>query len=203
MCEITWTHPFLYEVLAYIPLETSTLIDVGCGKGIIGALMRMYRCPKRLVAIDAFKPYLDFCKKHNLYDEFLQFDLTNLPLPFNNMEFDVATCIEVIEHLPKKLGFKLLEELERIAKKVVVTTPSIFFAQKFYNNNPHQAHLSVWTSKEFSCRGYKVQIFGKIEAINIKYLYPSESFKAKIFARARTIIKKLFTVNEYIIATKP
>ena len=42
MPEITWTHPFVYQLLKIIPTNTNTLVDVGCGRGIIGALMRSW-----------------------------------------------------------------------------------------------------------------------------------------------------------------
>jgi len=47
MPEVTWTEPFLDRVLAFIPLQSKTIIDVGAGKGIVGALCKIYRSPSR------------------------------------------------------------------------------------------------------------------------------------------------------------
>jgi len=165
MSEVTWTHPFLTKVLKEIPLDTKALIDVGCGRGIsgrgiIGALTRIYREPKRLVGVDVFQPYLNFCKKFNFYDELYCLDLRKLPLPFKSKDFDVVTCIEVIEHLPKKDGEKLLDEIERLAKLVIVTTPTTFFSQENYDHNPFQKHVSSWTLADFRKRNYDVKGFG-------------------------------------------
>src|SRR6266566_7037695 len=129
MPDVTWAHPSLNLILDAIPLNTKSLIDVGCGRGIIGALSRIFREPTRLVGIDGHRPYLDFCERFRFYDECLQWDLQRLPTPFSKGEFDVVTCVEVIEHLNKPSGFGLLNELERIGRRVVVTTPNVFFKQ--------------------------------------------------------------------------
>lgn len=160
----TWTRPFLHELLEEIPKDVESLIDVGCGRGIVGAMTRIYRAPKRLVGVDIFQDYIDFCKKYNIYDELHRLDLRRTPLPFQDNEFTVATCVETIEHLPKNHGEKLLEELHRIAETIIVSTPSVYFRQpkSHVKNNPFQAHISKWTVEDFKKRGYNVKGVGNI-----------------------------------------
>jgi len=170
--EVTWTHKWLFDILKRIPVDTRSLIDAGCGRGVIGAMVRIYRNPKRLVGIDAFQLYLDFCRYHNFYDELYSYDLKCTPLPFDDKEFDVATCIEVVEHLPKNRGLGLLNELERIAKKVIITTPNISFSQDTFDANPFQQHVSCWSVKDFSKLGYQVRGVGDFVPFgrSVKYL---------------------------------
>lgn len=161
-CVKTWGElappSFLIEVLELVPKDVATLIDVGCGRGIIGALMKIYRpSASRLVCLDGFKPYLRFCKQHNFYEEYLNLNLTLDYLPFRSKEFDVAVCLEVIEHLPRQSGERLLNELERIAKKVIISTPNRYLKQGHFDNNPLQTHLSEWKVSDFNMRGYKVR----------------------------------------------
>jgi ubiquinone/menaquinone biosynthesis C-methylase UbiE len=160
----TWTRPFLHELLEEIPKDVESLIDVGCGRGIVGAMTRIYRTPKRLVGVDIFQDYIDFCKKYNIYDELHRLDLRRTPLPFQDNEFTVATCVETIEHLPKNHGEKLLDELHRIAETIIVSTPSVYFRQpkSHVKNNPFQAHISKWTVEDFKKRGYNVKGVGNI-----------------------------------------
>ena len=160
----TWTRPFLHELLEEIPKNVESLIDMGCGRGIVGAMTRIYRIPKRLVGVDIFQDYIEFCKKYSIYDELYCLDLRKTPLPFKNREFSVATCIETIEHLPKKCGERLLDELHRIADVVIVSTPSSFFRQpkNHVGRNPFQAHVSKWTDEDFKKRGYDVKGVGPI-----------------------------------------
>jgi ubiquinone/menaquinone biosynthesis C-methylase UbiE len=160
----TWTRPFLHELLEEIPKNVDSLVDVGCGRGIVGAMTRIYRTPKRLVGIDVFPDYIDFCKRYFMYDELYLLDLRQTPLPFKDHEFEVATCIETIEHLPKIHGEKLLEELHRVADTVIVSTPSSFFKQPkgHVERNSFQAHVSHWTVEDFKKRGYKVRGVGSL-----------------------------------------
>jgi 2-polyprenyl-3-methyl-5-hydroxy-6-metoxy-1,4-benzoquinol methylase len=160
----TWTRPFLHELLEEIPKDVESLIDVGCGRGIVGAMTRIYRTPKRLVGVDIFQDYIDFCKKYKIYDELHRLDLRETPLPFQNHEFSVATCIETIEHLPKQQGERLLDELHRIADVVIVSTPSSFFKQpdSHVGRNPFQAHVSKWTVEDFKKRGFDVKGAGSL-----------------------------------------
>jgi len=160
----TWTRPFLHELLEEIPKDVESLIDVGCGRGIVGAMTRIYRTPKRLVGVDIFQDYIDFCRKYCIYDELHCLDLRKTPLPFKDREFSVATCIETIEHLPKKHGEGLLDELHRIADVVIVSTPSVFFRQPedHVGCNPFQAHVSKWTVEDFKRRGFDVKGVGEL-----------------------------------------
>jgi 2-polyprenyl-3-methyl-5-hydroxy-6-metoxy-1,4-benzoquinol methylase len=160
----TWTRPFLHELLEEIPKNVESLVDVGCGRGIVGALMRIYRTPSRLVGVDVFQDYIDFCKRYCFYDELHCLDLRQTPLPFQDGEFDVAACIETIEHLPRRSGERLLEELSRISDTVIVSTPSSFFRQpkSHVASNPFQAHISKWTVEDFRSRGYDVKGVGEL-----------------------------------------
>ena len=196
MPEVTWIHPWLSEILKLIPINVKSLIDIGCGRGIIGAIVRIYRELNRLVGIDIFKPYLDFCHKINVYDELYELDLRKIPLPFDEKEFDVAACIEVIEHVPKENGLKLLKELERIAKIVIVSAPNVFFYQKAYDNNPFQKHVSEWRVKDFTKQGYKVLgvgnfiVFGRynpyLSTLLSKFSYMMPTFSDTLLAYKTT-----------------
>jgi SAM-dependent methyltransferase len=169
--DITWIESALDIVLHHIPKNVKSVIDIGCGRGIAGAIIRIYRDPQKLVGVDVYKPYLDFCKKMRIYTEILQWDLRNLPLPFNDSEFDLAISLEVLEHLPKVKGLLLIEELERIANQVIITTPTIFFKQPLYDKNPFQKHISIWRCNELKQKGYTVRGIGgfRLPALESKY----------------------------------
>ena len=124
---ITWTHPGIAIILKAIAPDVDSILDVGCGRGLVGALCRLYRSPGKLVGVDAHQPYLRFCKEHRLYDAVVRFDFSKPSLPFRNNQFELATCIEVIEHLAKESGALLLREMERVARNIVLTTPATFF----------------------------------------------------------------------------
>jgi len=162
---VTWTHPNLHRILDEVPVGTRSLLDAGTGPGIVGALCRIYRDVDRLVGIDVHGPYLGRARRHHLYDELHERSLDDLPLPFGDGAFDVATCVEVIEHLPRQRGEALLDELERVARRVVVTTPNWFFEQHGFDDNPYQRHVSLWRERDFLRRGYRVVGIGGMKIL--------------------------------------
>ncbi len=181
MPDVVWMPPWYSWVLRSIPVATRTLVDLGCGRGIVGALCRIYREPARLVGVDVFEPYLEFCRAFRLYDEVLRWNLQTLPLPFKDTEFEVCTCIEVLEHLPKASGEALLEEMSRIANLVIVTTPNRFFNQKAYDGNWFQQHVSRWCVSDFRKRGYKVFGVGGLKILGRHVRYVSQGLAAVTF----------------------
>jgi hypothetical protein len=131
------------------------------------------------VGVDGFEPYLEFSQKAGLYDHTILRNLNDTPLPFGTQEFEVVTCIEVIEHLEWSAGQKLLDELERIGSHVILTTPNIRFQQCEYDGNVFQRHLSGWNPSDFSARGYRVYGTG-----NLNLGYALKNVTEKVVGRA-------------------
>lgn len=152
-----YTYPWLHMLLRTIPVDARALLDVGCGRGVVGALATIYR-DTFTVGVDIFQPYLQVAKR--FFDVVLQGD-AQTSLPFRDGSFDVATCIEVIEHLPKSAGERLLDELERVARRIIVTTPNYWFKQRAFDKNKFQLHKSVWSAGDFRKRGYRVRGLGE------------------------------------------
>ena len=64
-------------------------------------------------------------------------------LPFKSGSFEVGLAVEVIEHLPKDQGFVFLQELKRVSKKVVLTTPKNFELVFFGDDHPRNAQVRL------------------------------------------------------------
>jgi len=169
MKPITWMDGFFPRLVndkTFIPLDVKSVLDVGCGKGTAGALIRNYRSPERIVGLDAFMPYLDHCGQFGYYDELHHQDLEWKPhLKFNDGEFDLVLCLEVVEHLDKDGALYLLDELKRVGRHIVVTTPSRFKHQDDLDDNPWQRHRCVITKRDFEAEGFKVRGMGSIRCL--------------------------------------
>ncbi len=158
-------HPTIYDpfLSALLPdLKNKVILDLGCGKGVIGYLIRSQRnlTGSTMIGIDAGKEYLLFTQKHKIYDQTIQSDLKN-KLPFKNKSVDFIICSEVIEHLNKQSGEKLLTEIERISKpgtRVVITTPNVWLQMPFKNSL--DKHFSLWSVSDFRKKGYTVRGIG-------------------------------------------
>jgi len=64
-----------------------------------------------------------------LAKKFVKVDITREKLPFIDKEFDVVLCTHVLEDLPSP--FPVIEEMERVAKKGLIVTPSMGFDMTF------------------------------------------------------------------------
>ncbi|HEY3186471.1 MAG TPA: class I SAM-dependent methyltransferase, partial [Solirubrobacteraceae bacterium] len=76
-----------------------SLLDVGCGEGVLTAKWAP-RIEGRVVGIDLDEPHLhaEWAKRQVPNLEYQVMKAENLP--FGDDEFDVATAIEVLEHVP-------------------------------------------------------------------------------------------------------
>jgi hypothetical protein len=124
-------------------------------------MLQVYREPERLDAIEIHEPYAKFASRY--YTSITIGNAVEKIATLPTQSYDIVTCFEMIEHLPKEQGIKLLDEMERVGKWVFVSTPSSFFPQPKYDNNVHQIHLSLWSTKEFRSRGYSVRGFGRAQ----------------------------------------
>lgn len=164
-------HPFLSSLLP--DLRNKTILDIGCGKGMVGFLIRTQRdlTNSTLIGMDISKSFLSFSKKHSIYDKLIAGDITK-KLPFKDNSVDLVICSEVIEHMKKEIGEKLLNEIYRIIAKngrVIITTPNVWL--KMPSENYFDQHHSLWNVNDFTERGYTVRGIGIKLPFNIVAWY--------------------------------
>jgi glycosyltransferase involved in cell wall biosynthesis len=70
----------------------------------------------------------------------VKLDLTELPLPFADKEFEFVFCNEVIEHIPTELQPKVLEELMRVGEHGVVKFPLENSVNYWLDPSHHRLH---------------------------------------------------------------
>jgi SAM-dependent methyltransferase len=129
-----------------------SFLDLGCGKN---SAVRYFSKGFRSAGVDAFKPDLEESRKKGIHNEYFVMDVRNLS--FRPKSFDAVLALDLLEHLTKNEGDKLLKDMERIAKKkVIVLTPNGFLEQKACDGNEYQTHKSGWTVSEMRGRGYRV-----------------------------------------------
>lgn len=194
MPEVNWTHKGLQPIINAIPNTMNKYIDVGCGRGIIGAMVKIYKDASYTCGIDGFNDYVEFCKKSRFYDEVKQIKFTDGLLPFENNEFDCATNIEVIEHLDKNSGMILIQELQRISTRVIISTPGNFYQQDEFDGNELQRHRSKWKSEDFKKQGFKVYGFGDFMFNGKAIKYFSTAFSG--------LVKKFPSNAEFLLCIK-
>jgi len=139
-----------------------SILDVGCGYA--SPLSKIPKTSFR-VGMDFFKQYIDRSSAKKIHDHYVVGKGDSLP--FRSKSFDCVIALEVIEHLDKYMGQKMIMELERVAKKkIILTTPNGFLDTKpgpF--DNPVECHLSGWHKNDLKSMSFKVYGLGGLKTI--------------------------------------
>ena len=137
--------------------DAQSLLDVGCGEGVLThQWAQRLGDQKRVVGIDLDDPALhaEWAKRTAPNLEYRVMKAENLP--FADREFDVATAIEVLEHVPD--AEHTVAEMARVAKRwLLVSVPreplwrGLNMARGAYwkdlGNTP--GHLNHWSKRSF------------------------------------------------------
>lgn len=156
------THPlFLHPFISFFTpdIKNKTVLDVGCGRGLNGSIIRATRdwSGSIIIGMDINKDSLQFCNSFNIYDKLVRGFLPKLP--FKSKSVDFILCTEVIEHLKKKDGITLLKEIDRVCSgRAIVSTPNLFFDTM--HGEKEDEHKSVWAPSDFRKFDYKVYGLG-------------------------------------------
>lgn len=157
--------PEVAYLLSVRKLQIKSVLDVGCGFGFYGMLVRNYldegKEPFQIYmdAVEAFPKYrnLFWANYHHIFEQ-----------PVENVEFkqkyDAIIMCDVIEHFEKEQGLKVIEKLKNQLTEngiLIISTPSIFCEQGAVNGNIYETHKSLWDVKEFKELGFKIQKDGK------------------------------------------
>ncbi len=63
--------------------------------------------------------------------------------------YDVLLAVDVIEHLEKADGLRMLEWAIKNARYSLISTPRYFWRQEALFDNPYEKHISYWRPSEF------------------------------------------------------
>ena len=98
---------FYHQVHEIITAEPDSVLEVGIGPGITKSILKN---------IGKFT-YVSLDNNAELKPDHIG---SILDMPFQNKQYDVVGCFEVLEHLPYDNFEKALSELLRVAKKAVI-----------------------------------------------------------------------------------
>jgi 2-polyprenyl-3-methyl-5-hydroxy-6-metoxy-1,4-benzoquinol methylase len=146
-----------------------SILDVGCGEGVLTAQWAERLNGGRIVGIDLEDPKLraEWDKRRRANLEYRAEEATKLS--FTDDEFDMATAIEVLEHVPEPE--RTVAEMARVAKRwLLVSVPRepvwrmTNMARGAYikdlGNTP--GHLNHWSKRSFISL---LARYGKVEQV--------------------------------------
>ena len=134
-----------------MPKKPASVLDVGCGDGYWCSVLRS-RGIARVVGVDISPARVIFAAQHVAEASFGQVLATNLP--FADKTFDVATCVEVLEHVIDPEA--VMRELGRVARNYVIITvphdrqPMVVLCPHCLNTFPVDGHLHAFTPEKLS-----------------------------------------------------
>lgn len=135
--------------------DCQTLLDVGCGAS--SPIQKFTRKLRHTVGVDCFPEALSKSRAAGIHREYKLADVLSLDENFAPRSFDCVVALDLIEHLSKADGLRLITAMEKIAKKkIIIFTPNGFLPQNEYDGNPNQVHLSGWTAAEIKKLGFRV-----------------------------------------------
>lgn len=179
---MAWTDPLPWV----IDRSAESILDLGCGQGKPMILIKKRMKVDKAVGVDLFGPYIKKARSLEIHDEYIMQDVRKIKFP--RKSFDVVLASHVLEHLPKRDGLRLVEKMEKIAKKqVIVVVPIGEMYHPAVDENPLQLHLSSFTPEEFEKRGYKTLKYGW------KWLLGEEGIVHKV--KSDPLRKILYTLN--------
>lgn len=136
------------------PLSFKSVLDAGCGEGLLLGRMQKHIRGKRVFGIDIDPLQVKTARKNIHFGNFAVGDIYKLP--FKKQQFDLVLCTEVFEHVNKPS--LALKELFRVTKKYcVLSVPNEpiwrilnllrgAYIRDFGNT---EGHVNHWSSNSF------------------------------------------------------
>lgn len=169
-----------------------SLLDVGCGSD--SPVKYFSKKIKRCVGVDLFQPSIDRSRGKEIHNEYHLMNVLEIGNFFPEKSFDCVVASDLIEHLEKKDGFKLIEIMEKLAKKkVIVFTPNGFLEQREYDGNKYQVHLSGWEIEEMKKLGYKLIGIAGWKVLRGEFAHMR--WKPKVFWGRISLLSQYFTTK--------
>ncbi|MBM3728767.1 MAG: class I SAM-dependent methyltransferase [Acidobacteria bacterium] len=137
----------------------ASILDLGIGWGKYGALFRLCledghpnvsdrrNWKLQIDGIEAFPEYVGDIQRA-IYDRIILADVQQALAQVG--DYDVIFMGDVIEHLEKKAGYRLLNQLlVKARQRVIIATPNGPYAQEAIMGNAYECHQSFWSSRDF------------------------------------------------------
>lgn len=148
----------LLDKIDFVVKETDIVLDIGCG-----IVPMNYFRPKLHIMAEPWDEYSNILQHRHANDKsilIVKLGALETLAAFHDNSIDSIFLLDVIEHLEKDVGFKVISEIERVARlQAVIFTPLGFMPQHMEAGEPDawgllggemQEHKSGWLPEDFS-----------------------------------------------------
>ncbi len=130
-----------------------SLLDIGCGADSPLAGVDV----TSTIGLDIYPKCVSAARQNRTHDLIIQSTASEAEKIFGTGSVEAVAALNVIEHMTREEGFKLLADIERIASKLVIIMSCVgWMDQDAFDGNPWQIHKSAWVPDDFRKRGYLV-----------------------------------------------
>ena len=126
---------FVLDVI--LQLEPRSVLDIGCGSGKYGVLAREYLPKAQIDGIEGFAPYVTNVHRV-VYDHIYEANALEVVPTLNH--YDLTMMIDMFEHLTFEDGAKLLDNLSKRSRHILVSVPVWHPEQDAMHGNVLQEH---------------------------------------------------------------
>lgn len=171
------------ELAICIPSNTKTLLDLGFGQGYLEEKLNKKNKNIKITGVDISKQAVNRANK-KLHGQYLLGDILHIRNHVKNVNFDVITAIEVIEHIPPSKIINFLNDVNLLLKPggtFLISTPLNEHLRTAKSNpSSHLRDYSIPTIKmEFKLSGFKIMEHKTFYAF--KKWYKLKKILARIF----------------------
>jgi ubiquinone/menaquinone biosynthesis C-methylase UbiE len=143
----------------YFFAEYRTLLDVGCGMGVA---VRYHRDIGGIKAygIDFAKPAIEAWHEMGVKDWCLVASAESIP--FHDNEFDMVTCMDMMEHVPEANVDQVLREIYRVSKNDFLFMICLVPSQHKMPHDGSEPHICLktaeWWVEKMGRIGYRYRL---------------------------------------------
>ena len=153
-------------ILAEVPQDTESVLDLGCGVGRTGFLLWEQGIGAERVGVELSAEYAERARQLGVYDRVDEADLSQGLSQFEDGSFDVVLCIDVLAQLEKAAGLRLVQDCERVARRRVVLLVPLLEEPRA-RSAATESDRSTWTLRDLRELGYETKPFGSKRAAGV------------------------------------
>lgn len=148
------------------------------------------------MGVDLVDPSLETSKARGLHHEYHKIDVLQAAGHFGPDAFDCVFALDLIEHRERPDGFRLLEQMETMAReKVIIFTPNGFPPKEPFDGNEWQRHVSGWEIDELREMGFRV--------IGSNGWRPLRTQRGRVRWRPKSFWKRISLLSELFTTKNP
>jgi len=147
-----------------VNLKPTSVLDIGAGFGKYGVLTREYlelwderyeydraTWRHRIDAVEGYGRYITPLHEY-VYDNIYVGDATQI-IPTLQTQYDLALLIDIFEHVEREAGRKLIKDLLKLSKGILICVPSRYGQQGAVFDNPYEIHRANWSTDDLKTLG--------------------------------------------------